>query len=417
MNKDGLLRRARLVARLQHPNLARMLPMPGGAGLTPVANGARRLADFEAPNGAFNLELEPRIWLLLDVLSGLRALHELVIDGAGFVHGAVSPQYILLGEPGSARLVPVTSAHLNAGSARATSGYAAPEALLGDATDLRADLFSVGVLLWEGLAQRRLFPDGSCGAVMARLDRVQAPALCDLVTASWALPLCRVAERALAVAPDDRFSSALEFSSAIVAAAGPRLTAPEPAARTRRVDAPRPEAAPRASRWRSATPLSLVLDLPPRLLNADVSLADVSLDDVSFDSVGLADVSFDSVSLDSERAAPPLVTEQPAFSPHWQRWQPVLAALGAVMLALSAWRLVHPPALAAAQQPPAAVLLPPATTQLRTPPPTTPAATPAAVTPSPDSAPGAVQPKPRPAPRKSRPRPRLDEHAGRDYGI
>ena len=412
MTKDRLLRRARLVARLQHPNLARMLPMPGGAGLTPLAHGAPRLADLEAPDGAFNLELEPRIWLLLDVLSGLRALHELVIDGAGFVHGAVSPQYILLGEPGSARLVPVTSAHLNAGKARETSGYAAPESLLGDATDRRADLFSVGVLLWEGLAQRRLFPDGSRSAVMARLDRVQAPALCDLVTASWALPLCRVAERALAIAPDERFSDALEFSSAIVAAAGARLTTPEPALRSRR--AARPESPPQASRWRSATPFSLVLDLPPPLLDADLGPADMGLTDLG---------------LDSERAAPPLATEQPALSPHWQRWQPVLAALAAVVLALSAWRLMHRPLLGAAQQPPAAQLPPPPAAQLPPPPATqlppppatqlrpAPIAASAPVTLPPGSAPHAVPLTRRPAPPKSRPRSRLDADPSRDYGI
>jgi len=217
-----------------------------------------------------------------------------------------------------------------------------------------------------------------------------------LVTASWALPLCRVAERALAIAPDERFSDALEFSSAIVAAAGARLTTPEPALRSRR--AARPESPPQASRWRSATPFSLVLDLPPPLLDADLGPADMGLTDLG---------------LDSERAAPPLATEQPALSPHWQRWQPVLAALAAVVLALSAWRLMHRPLLGAAQQPPAAQLPPPPATQLRP----APIAATAPVTLPPGSAPHAVPLTRRPAPPKSRPRSRLDADPSRDYGI
>lgn len=338
MTKEHLLRRAQLVARLHHPNLAQMLPLPFGAGLTPITNGARTLADFSAPDGAFGgLQLEQIIWLLLDVLSGLRALHELEVDGAGFVHGAISPQYILLGEPGEARLVPVTSAHLNVARARETSGYAAPEVLLGEAADLRADLFSVGVLLWEAVAQQRLFPDGSRDAVVTRLAQPDAPALGELVSARWAMPLCQIVERAIAVDPSARFGSALDLSRAIVAAVGPRLTSPQRAAFWPQSDAPVPAPAPtpRTARWRTATPLSVVIDLAPPPSQAEEASAR---------------------ELDAGH-----LPAQPALSSPWRRWQPVLAGLAAVILACAAWRMTpHRVPHAAVQQPLAVLPAPPA---------------------------------------------------------
>ena len=230
-----------------------MLPLPGGAGLSPMANGASRLAEFSDPDVAFQrIEPERMIWALIDVLSGLRALHEAELEGGAFVHGAITPQYILLGEPGSSRLVPVTSTHLMPNVPKKPTGYVAPELLRGEPADQRADVFSVGVLLWEALAERRLFPDASRDAVLAQLDRGDIPRLAELVKASWAVPLCRVAERAIAASPAARFASALELSSAIVLAAGCHLTS-LPNARPR----------PSASRWRNITPPATVIDLPP----------------------------------------------------------------------------------------------------------------------------------------------------------
>ncbi len=223
--KGRLLRRAQLVARLQHPNLTRMLPLPGGAGLAPVLNDARPLWDFGRGGAPFRrFELEHTIQIVLDVLNGLSALHEVAAGGAGFVHGAVSPHSICIEASGSARLIPLSNAHFTPGVAVEMTGYVAPEYLLGEAVDCRADLFSVGVLLWEAIAGRRLFSDGSAAAVKAALGSGAAAQLAPAEDATWALGLCPVAQRALSAEPAARFASASELSQAIVAAGGPRLT-------------------------------------------------------------------------------------------------------------------------------------------------------------------------------------------------
>lgn len=217
-----LQRRAQAVARLRHPNLVRMLPLPGGAGLSPVLGNAHRLSDFTLPRGTFKrFDLAQVVRLLVDVLSGLSALHEVVTDGAAFEHGLISPQNIYIDEHGTARLVPLLPAHFSANAKVERTGYAAPERLLGGPTDARSDVFSVGVMLWEALSGKRLCPDGTVDALLANGKR--PPPLQLAARLRWAQPLCVIAERAIAFEPAERFASALELSSAISQAAAPQL--------------------------------------------------------------------------------------------------------------------------------------------------------------------------------------------------
>ncbi len=257
--KARLLRHTQAVARLRHPNLVRMLPLPGGAGLSPILGDAHRLSDFTLPAGTFKrFDLEQVVRLLLDVLSGLSALHEVVTDGQAFVHGQVSPQNIYVDEHGTARLVPLMNGH--SASLRAEhSGYVAPERLLGATPDVRADVFSVGVMLWEALAGKRLFPDPSPAGVLAR----QAPPIRLGPRTRWAQPLCAIAERAISAEPRHRFQSALELSNAIAAAAATQLSRVDGDAWQE--EAPTPVFQPRMhlATLRASTPEPSVRDVAP----------------------------------------------------------------------------------------------------------------------------------------------------------
>ena len=221
--KARLERRSQAVARLRHPNLVRMLPLPGGAGLQPLVGEARRLADFTLPAGTFKrFELDQVVRLLLDVLSGLSALHEVVTDGEAFVHGAVCPQHVYVDEHGTARLVPLLSSHLTGSSRPEHHGYLAPERLAGERLDVRADVFSVGVMLWEALAGQRLFAEPALAAIEARLSEPLTPQLAK--RDAWAQPLCAIALKAIAFAPGRRYRTALDFSHAMATAAAQQLS-------------------------------------------------------------------------------------------------------------------------------------------------------------------------------------------------
>ena len=328
------------MARLRHPNLVRLLPLPGGAGLAPVVGDARRLADFTLPAGTFKrFDLEQVVRLLLDVLSGLAALHEVVTDGQAFVHGQVSPQNIYIDEHGTARLVPLLSSHSMPSAKLEDVGYAAPERLAGSAFDARADVFSVGVMLWEALAGKRLFPDASPAGLLARSLAFKAPAIRLAANLRWATPLCALAERAIATDPAARFASALDLSNAMAAAAAQQLSTVDTDAWQE--EAPTPVFQPRLhlAKLRASTPPPAVLTIGS---NAPVAFAE---------------------------SAPPAVAEQAQRSepaPSRRRGRGVLWALGALGLgaaivlllpkAPSGWRNVAAAAqLAPAAEPPATV--------------------------------------------------------------
>ena len=111
------------------------------------------------------------ISIVLDVLAGLHAVHSFEgLDGSalGLVHRDVSPANIIVGLDGAARLTDFGVARSTmdedqtiSGNIRGTPGYISPEELTGGELDARSDLFSVGVLLWNGLTARSLFDGGS----------------------------------------------------------------------------------------------------------------------------------------------------------------------------------------------------------------------------------------------------------------
>ncbi len=242
-----------------------MLPLPGGAGLAPVLNEARRLSDFTLPAGTFKrFDLEQVVRLLLDVLSGLAALHEVEHEGAAFVHGEVAPQNVYVDEHGTARLVPLLSSHLMVGARPERNGYVAPERLLGDDVDVRADVFSVGAMLWEALSGQRLFPDPTPDGVIARLVGRKVPPIELSPRLAWAKPLCRIAERAISVEPKSRFGSALELANAVAAAAAQQLSTVDTDAWQEEAPTPVFQPGLHLSTRRAVTPQPQVIDIPGR---------------------------------------------------------------------------------------------------------------------------------------------------------
>jgi serine/threonine-protein kinase len=90
----------------------------------------------------------------------------------------------------------------------------APEQVVGGSIDPRADLFSVGVILWEAMTGARFWAGSGEVSILRRLvrgelsDRISStePLLPEL------LPICR---RALSLHPDERFETALELKSSL----------------------------------------------------------------------------------------------------------------------------------------------------------------------------------------------------------
>lgn len=102
-----------------------------------------------------------------DVAEGLHAAHELRDDDGqslGVVHRDVSPENVFLTYGGNAKLMDFglvralgQSHETRTGIVKGKYGYVQPEVLQGDTPDRRADVWSLGVVMWELLVGRRLF--------------------------------------------------------------------------------------------------------------------------------------------------------------------------------------------------------------------------------------------------------------------
>jgi eukaryotic-like serine/threonine-protein kinase len=166
--------------------------------------------------------------VVLDTLAGLHAAHELRDDRGqllGLVHRDVSPQNVLVGVDGSARITDFGVARATArltstghGKLKGKLAYMAPEQTRGDELDRRTDLFAMGIILWEVLVGKRLFKADSEAAT---LQRILVEAIRPPSSIVGTIPSCfdDVVLRALDRDPDRRFQSAADMADALESAA------------------------------------------------------------------------------------------------------------------------------------------------------------------------------------------------------
>jgi serine/threonine protein kinase len=166
-------REARVAAQVSHPNLVRMFDYAGDAERPYIVMehiGGGTLAD-RIRGGAAD-ELDPER-LARQLLGALEAIH-----AAGIVHRDVKPSNVLLDDAGDAHLTdfgiaqPEDATQLTrTGQVIGTLKYMAPEVLSGKHATQRSDLFALGVVLQETLADREA---PQIEALVDRLTSVEA---------------------------------------------------------------------------------------------------------------------------------------------------------------------------------------------------------------------------------------------------
>jgi serine/threonine-protein kinase len=196
------------IAELRHPHLVVMNIADDGSGFEPDLSGGRVLTELQRAEGG-SLPLSISLRILVDAMSGLAALHHARADGSplDFIHGEFTPANIIVGRDGVGRLVPLVKAHWSPGepSPPEATAHSAPEKLLGDEFNQRADVFSAGVLLWEAMMGRPLFEGLAVDGIVTMLvgGKVVRPSVAG--GAAWGDELADVVMRALAVDPMDRW--------------------------------------------------------------------------------------------------------------------------------------------------------------------------------------------------------------------
>ena len=166
--------------------------------------------------------------IVVDALTGLHAAHQLHdADGRplGLVHRDCSPQNVLVGVDGSARIT-------DFGVARAASrmaftrpqqvkgkvAYLSPEQAHAQEVDRRSDIFTMGIVLWEVLAGRPLFQGDTEAATLSRLIGGPIPSVRSFAP-DLPAAIDEVCRHALQRDPARRFRTAAEMAEALERAA------------------------------------------------------------------------------------------------------------------------------------------------------------------------------------------------------
>jgi serine/threonine-protein kinase len=240
-----LLRDARCLAKNWHPNVARVrhvdLVQTGDMLRTELTIASELLEGTtledlteaahsdQASTAGSPLGVAVLARILLDVLVGLHALHTLrdaMAAPLGAIHGELCPANVVVGKDGITRLVNVLRKRpVRVALGSEAVGYAAPEALdTGGTDDARSDIYAVGVMLWEGLAGRRLYDEVEPSRVLAR-QREGELAQPPVDPSSPFARLADVAMRALSFDPALRFRGASEMAAELRSIAGIHLAA------------------------------------------------------------------------------------------------------------------------------------------------------------------------------------------------
>jgi eukaryotic-like serine/threonine-protein kinase len=219
---------ARLAARVQHPNvvptldvvttdneLFLVLEYVKGESLGGLVRASRAAGR--------SIPLPVVLSIAVGVLNGLHAAHEAKDEhGAALdiVHRDVSPQNVLVGADGVARVldfgVAKASTRLQTtrdGQIKGKIAYMAPEQIAGNATR-QSDVYAAGVVLWEALALQRLFTGENEAALLKAviMPNVQPP---SAFNPDVPADLDRIVMRALATDPIERFATAREMAEAL----------------------------------------------------------------------------------------------------------------------------------------------------------------------------------------------------------
>jgi serine/threonine-protein kinase len=161
--------------------------------------------------------------LCMQVLDALGHAHR-----GGVVHRDLKPANLMITDGGAVKVMDFGIARVlgtehftHGGYMMGTPAYMAPEQVLGREIDGRADLYSVGVILYRLLTGRLPF-DADTAISMVQMQISEAPT--PIATFRPDLPVwcTAIVDRALAKSPSDRFQSADEFRAALRSAVTPQ---------------------------------------------------------------------------------------------------------------------------------------------------------------------------------------------------
>ena len=221
---ERLLEEIRILARLEHPNIARLID--GGVDERGQPYLVMEYVEGQAITDHcrnIGLAISARVELMIQVLGAVEYAHRHLV-----VHCDIKPANVLVSEEGQVKLVDFGIAALartdspHSAAKRGvfcSPGYCAPEQLRGQAPATSQDIFALGALLFELLAGRRLRDNATATRLLfGRLAEHAVPDLSGLsATSGLDGDLLAICARALAEDPAERYSGAGAMRADLVA--------------------------------------------------------------------------------------------------------------------------------------------------------------------------------------------------------
>jgi len=234
------LTEARVAARLNHPNIVQTNEIVEDRGLPIIVmeylEGQPLAKLLIQARGTLPLATHLRI--IADSLNGLHHAHELTdFDGTalGLVHRDMTPQNVFVTYDGHtkvldfgiAKLVGANKHETETGVIKGKLRYMPPEQITGEGIDRRADIYAVGVMLWEAAAGEPIWKGLTDAQVMHHVLNGKAPSP-RTVRPDVPERIEQICLKALSPDPEDRHSTAAELEAELESALdeiGSRVTA------------------------------------------------------------------------------------------------------------------------------------------------------------------------------------------------
>ncbi len=210
--RERFEREARAIATLHHPNIVTVHDLGHDENGSPfIAMEFLEGSDLQELAEARSLSLGEKLEILVQVCGGLAHAHQ-----NGIVHRDVKPANIFVLEDGTAKIMDFGVARwmqtqkTQSGLVVGTAGYISPEQLRGKVVDGRADIFSLGVVLFEILTQQVLFAGDTIETIFFKTLGRETPTL--VAPDGRELPAVQtVLKRALAKEVEARYGTAEEM--------------------------------------------------------------------------------------------------------------------------------------------------------------------------------------------------------------
>ena len=213
---ERFLREIRLLASLDHPNIAALHTAFRHEGELVMIMEFVEGQTIRPPLSAGAIVVERSLDYIKQVLSGLAYAHD-----RGIIHRDIKPSNIMLSGKNQVKLLdfglalPVLGPEFTRSGTRLGSlHYMSPEQVLGKKLDARSDIYSTGVTLYQ-LVTGRLPFEGDGEYAIATYHLKSRPEDPRAINPNISARLSQIVLKSLARSPDDRFQTAQEFLRAV----------------------------------------------------------------------------------------------------------------------------------------------------------------------------------------------------------